>query len=250
MTDSKEEEEEKIVTETNDDQKKKAVWKSSRILSYCRELSVVILGVLATLTITSEITNYNRQKEIKGMLAQIKEELQDNLTALAWEQLRWEGEQHIFRLLQQQKSEPDKIPADTFAHYHYAIGTIYSASFIDDSYELLKSSLLIQYIKDKDLLRRLSESHRELKSLSKQLSNYSDQKISTFLYPMMEKMNSDNARIFSSNDPSEAFFYLLREEGFNKFMYISQTILSPSSIFEDNKRNLREMIQRMEKAGY
>lgn len=248
MTD-KDKEEELVITEVTD-QQKESIWKSWGIIPYLRELSIVIIGVLVTLTITNWVNNYNRQKEIKGMLSLVKEELQENLAALEWNQSRWEGEQHIFRLLQQHKDEPNKIPVDTFAYYSYAIGAIYSPSFIDDSYELLKSSLFIQYIKDKDLLRRLSESYRELRALSKQLSNYSDQKASTFLFPMMEKMDSGKAEIWSNNNPSEIFFYSLRQEGFNKFIYIGQTILSPSSIFEDNKRNLQEMIQVMDRAGY
>lgn len=246
MTDSKKDEKRSI--ETNN--KKKKVWKSLGIIPYFRELSIVIIGVLVTLTITDRINNYNRQKEIRGMLTQIKEEQEENLRTLEWNQLRWQGEQFMFGLLQQHKNEPEKIATDTFTKYEYAIGAIYSPSFSDDSYELLKSSLLVQYVKDKDLLRRLSETYRELKGLSKQLSSYSDQKASTFLYPMMEKMPADKLGIWSSNDPSEIFHYSLQEEGFNKFIYIGQTILSPSSIFEDNKKSLQEVIQIMDKAGY
>lgn len=225
-------------------------WIRSTIIPYFRELSIVIIGVLVTLSITNWINNSGRQREISGILTQIKEELQQNLKTLEWDKSRWEGEQRMFLILQHYKNEPDKIPVDTFTKYDYSAGAVYHPAFVDDSYELLKSSQYIQYIKDKELLRKISGSYRELRSLSSQLSNYSAQKISIFLNPMMEKMNSDNAWILSNGDPSKFFIYLLREEGFNKFLHVGRTILSPSSIFEDNKNNLQETILKMESAGY
>lgn len=246
-----EKEQETVITETDSQkEEKKTFLKSLSIVAYLRELSIVIIGVLVTLVITNSFNSYSRQKEIKGILIQVKEEMKEHLTKLEWNQLRWEGEQHIFNLLQQHKNNLNTIPADTLAHYSYAIGAIYSPSFINDSYELLKSSMYIQYIKDKELLRRLAELYRELGGLSRQLSTYSAQKESIFLHPMMEKMGPDNAAIWSSENPTDFFSYSLQEEGFNKFIYVGATILSPSSIFEDNKKNLREVIQLMNKAGY
>lgn len=48
--------------------KPKRLFQSKGITGYLRELSIVIIGVLITLGITGIINDYNRQKEIKGMM--------------------------------------------------------------------------------------------------------------------------------------------------------------------------------------
>jgi len=46
----------------------------------------------------------------------------------------------------------------------------------NDSYEVLKSSLLIQYVKDKDLLRELTKTYNNIHSTNIQLERYSAMK--------------------------------------------------------------------------
>ena len=226
------------------------LFQSRGLLGYIKELSIVIIGVLVTLSITGMINNNSRQREIRGMMAFVKAELEESLANLEWNQKRWEGEQHLFKLLQQHRESLEVIPANTLIEYNHAIGAVYNPTFISDSYELLKSSLLIQYVKEKDLIRKLSIIYRELGYLRGQLSTYSEQKKIVFLNPMMENMKPGELEIWAGDDPYPAFHAALREDGFFKFIHTGSSILSPASIFEDNKENILSVIHDMNELGY
>lgn len=230
--------------------KRTRIFSNTTISEYLRELSIVIIGVLITLLITNGISSYNRQKEIKGILGFIKTELAENIEDLEWVQYRWEGEQQFFRLLLENTEDPTRIPADTLSKYSYAIGTLYSLSIKDESYELLKSSMLMQYVKEKDLLRKLSKTYGSLENLNQQLSSYTTQKMSIFLNPLFAKMSEKEIKNGTGGDVYAFSNYVVQKEEFRKFAFTSQTILSPPSIFDDCKKEIQEIIQALEDKGF
>lgn len=228
----------------------KRLFQSTNAIQYLKELSIVIIGVLVTLTITNAIGNYNRQQEIRGMMSFIKAELEENLENLDWMESRWEGEQRIFDAVMKNRDDIHRIPVDTLSKYSYAIGALYGLSIQSDSYDLLKNSMLMQYVKDKNLLRRLSRTYNELGALDRQLSSYSQHKTKVFLNPMAEEMKPGESAIWIDPDPYRIFTYSLKQEGFHKFLYSGKTVLSPITIFQDNREYLLEMIRQLDKAGY
>jgi len=219
----------------------------SSIFEYFRELSIVIIGVLITLFITNYISGSNKQKEIKGMLGFIRTELIENKENLEWIQWRWEGEQHIFKLALKNADNLKQIPADTLKKYNYAIGALYSLSTKKESYELLKTSMLMQYVKDKNLLRKLSGMYGRLQNLDAQLSRYSAQKTSFLLEPVIAGMEETVLKKMTEEDVYVFWDYIAPKKEFRKFAYTSQTILSPSTIFDDCKADLQEIIQMLGK---
>lgn len=217
---------------------------------YFRELSIVIIGVFVTLFITNAINNYNRQKEIKEILKLVKTELEENLEDLGLVQERWEGEQHIFWLIRENLNNLEQIPADTLNKYRPVVGRLYGFKTKSDSYELLQNSMLMQYIKDKDMLRSLSKTYEEFRAIDRQLSNYTTQKLSIFLEPFTSAMGEKEMEKLTNEDPYDLFNYVSSKEGFRKFIFIGSTIVSPPSIFDDCKENTSKTIQMLEQKGY
>jgi len=237
-------------TKTQEEKKEKSILKRIGIFPYLRELSVVIIGVLVTLMITNMVSNLNRQKEIRSMMKFVREELFLNLKNLEWSQYRWEGEQHIFQLLKVHADDISRIPVDTLRKYEFASGALHSLDPISDSYDLLKTSLLVQYVKEKDILRELSKTYGRFRSLDDQLSTYSSQKTRVFLHPMIDKMSPEESALWQDGNLYDFFRILMEDDGFRKFVHTGSTILSPTTIFEDNKENIRKTIEMMEKYGY
>ena len=225
--------------------KRSRIFSGSSIFEYFRELSIVIIGVLITLLITNYISDSNKQKEIKGMLGFIKTELIENETNLEWIQWRWEGEQHMFKLALENTDNLKQIPAGTLKKYNYAIGALYGLSTKKESYELLKSSMLMQYVKDKNLLCKFSGMYGMLQNLDAQLSRYSTQKTSFFLEPVITGMEEKELKKMTEEDVYDFWGYIVPKKEFRKFAYTSQTILSPSTIFDDCKSGLQEVIQML-----
>jgi len=222
--------------------------KKYAIIPYLRELSIVIIGVFITLLLTSMINNYTRQKEVKGMLKLIKEELYNNIEEIDWIQENWNTEQQAFEILKPNLGDLSVIPVDTLEKYRNSIGILHSFDIKNDSYETLKSSFLIQYVKEKELLSKFSKNYRRLNNLSEQLERYSRQK-QNFLMPVLENMTETERDLWLNSNIYNYYYYSLREKGSRSFLFTGGTILSPG-IFDSVKNDITKLIHEMEKYGY
>lgn len=218
------------------------------IFSYLRELSVVIIGILITLSITNLINNYNRQKDLDGMLSLVKQELYENLESLDGVQRRWEGEAHIFSVIRKNDFNIDAIPVDTLGKYYYAIGALHGFSGKTDSYDVLKASTQVQYIKHKGLLQNLSYAYSRISALNDQLTIYSEKK-ADYMNPIYAGMDYRDAERSMDGDAYEVFNYFFSTNGYKTFSLHGPTILSPG-IFDECRDNLWRVISELEKYGY
>ena len=118
-------------------------WRGLGLVPYIRELSIVIIGVLITLLITNILSDRAKQAEVKRALTLVKIELEENLHQIEWVQQKWETEQRIYGLIRQNMDHIENIAVDTLWKYRKVIGDKHSLAIVTDSYEVLKSSLLI-----------------------------------------------------------------------------------------------------------
>ena len=220
-----------------------------KIRSYFRELSIVIIGVLVTLMITSMIGNWNRQRELKGMMHLISEELQRNLLELEWTTYRWNEEQGAFKVLTQYGENWRQIPKETLENYKQWIGSLPTLDVESDFYETLKSSTLAQEIKEKEMLPRLSALYKRLAVVQGQLERYSEQKslVMTFILENLPEQGAESW--MSGEDPYTPFTIAVGDRGFRTFMITGGSIPTPG-IFESLPLEIRETIGELEKYGY
>ncbi len=146
-----------------------------RILSYIRELSVVMLGILATLTITDKVSEAARQKEIRESFLLLRTELQANLHMIERLYENHEGELRFYKLLQKHMDDIYTIPSDTLLRYN-PMGYINEFYPVTDAYSVFKVSGLMQYARDRSLLSDLMQTYSALEQLQDGLSIYKDHK--------------------------------------------------------------------------
>lgn len=235
--------------EKPEDNKTKVKNKWQGCVLYLRELSVVIIGILITLSITSLIGNYNKQNELKGMLTMVKEELIDNQERLIAVKNKWENEQHLFRLIRKNQNDITQIPTDTLNKYRFVIGSLYSFDFKNESYDVLQSSVYRQYIKERKLKYNLSSIYSSFATIDTQLNNYAEQKKTT-LSPLLEELTDKELEDWLYGDNADKFFRIaIKNAEYRKFLITGGSMISPGYM-EDVLNKLSALIREMGEYGY
>lgn len=220
---------------------------------YLRELSIVIIGVLITLMITSVITSHNRQKELTGMLRLVRAELDKNREELEWTAKRWHRQQYTNRMLLEWSGELAEIPEDTLAKYSDMLGALHLFIPETNAYETLKGSVLAQYVKETGLLQELARVYDRQVYLEQQLNQYSSRK-SHYMNKANENMTYEeveqwSAYFLKNGNIYDYYYYTLRDPGIRSFMLTGGTIL-PAGIFESVDEDMESMIYALKDYGY
>ncbi len=218
------------------------------IVKYLRELSIVIIGVLATLLITNIISNRIKSNEVKKAITILRTELEDNLRNINEAEQKWKKEQDIFALIKKHIFQLEKIPEHTLEGYKKVIGDKHSLSVNSDSYEVLKSSLLIQYIKDQDFLRKLSKTYGTIDLLNRKVQYYSDLK-KNGLDHLINHIDQKGLEKWINGNTYDFFNVPLNDNVFRAFVYNGNTLISPDE-FEKCKNEIISLINRIDKREY
>lgn len=222
---------------------------SSTFFKYLRDLSIVIVGVFITLWITNIVSDRTKRNEVNRAMALIKTELEENLQSLDRAQQKWETEQRAYGLVRKEINHVDRIHADTLDKYKKVIGDKHSLAVNNDSYEVFKSSLLMQHIKDKDFLRDLSKIYGSLELLRVKLNNYSNLK-ATGLSHMMNDISQESLDLWANGTIYDYYAIPLKDNVFRTFVYTGGTLVS-SDEFEGCKKDIAGMIDRINpRIGY
>lgn len=217
-------------------------------IRYVRELSVVIIGVLTTLLITSILSDRARQAEVERALTLVKTELEENLQKIGWAQQKWETEQRVYALIRQNIDRIEAIPLDTLRKYRKVIGDKHSLAVVTDSYEVLKSSLLMQYIKDKDFLSELSKTYGIIGLIGDKLNNYSNIK-GNGINHMMSSIDRKSLERWTNGDIYDFYNIPLDDNVFRLFIYTGNSLISAEE-FEECKSKIASLIHKIEELGY
>lgn len=215
---------------------------------YLRELSIVIIGVLITLLITNLISYKTKQREIRSAMILIKTELQDNLQNLEKARHKWGTEQRIYDLILTHINHIKEIPADTLQFYKKIIGDKHSLSVKTDSYEVFKSSMLMQYIKDKNFLRELSQTYSMIENLDEQLIYYTNLK-GNGLNHLMNNIDKHALDKWMYGTIYDYYQIPLNDNVFRTFVYTGGTIVYQEG-FMECKENIGAVIDRIDKCRY
>lgn len=212
---------------------------------YIRELSIVIIGVLITLLITNIISDRAKHNEVKRALTLVKIELEKNLHQIGLAQQKWEAEQRIYNLIKQHIDKIEELPADTLERYMKVIGDKHSLAAGNDSYEVLKSSLLMQYIKDKDFLSELSKTYGNIDLIANKLNNYSNTK-GNGLNHMINNIDKISLEKWTNGSVYDFYSIPLNDNVFRLFIYTGNTLIS-SDEFEKCKSEIKSIINEIGK---
>lgn len=219
------------------------------VTKYLRDLSIVIIGVLITLLITTFITHKSKQNEVDRAMILIKTEMEENLYSLQKIQHKWETEQKIYALIRENINHIEQIPADSLRLYKKVIGDKHSLSIDTDSYEVFKSSLLMQYIENKEFLSQLSRVYGMQQLIADKLAHYTAFKADGLNHLMNHSDQADLDRWMTSSSIYDFYNMPLNDNVFRTFVYSGGSLISINE-FEQCQHEISLLIERLDRQDF
>lgn len=144
---------------------------------YMLQLSVVILGIVITFAGSGLIERWQRQRQVRATMLLVYEELKTNLGLRdnCCEKLRFD--QSGMLMFDHYGRNVDLIPMDSLDRYVSLLGTMRSVEVQNDAFEVLKSSGVIQFVGDKELLMQVLSCYRQLGTFAARVDSYNQSKI-------------------------------------------------------------------------
>jgi len=147
----------------------------NKTVKYLREVSVVVIGVAVTLLATHWITTRSEKRDMNLYLNAIKMELDENMRNLDGAIEYTRSNVNYARYLQTHGKESRS--SDTLAYYTTkCCFIIQDFSFKKDAFEMFKSSGIMRFLNDKDLMLNLWEAYASILLVEKRLDWYSQLK--------------------------------------------------------------------------
>ena len=102
----------------------------------------------------------------------------------------------------------------------------------------------MQYVKDKEFLRKLSRTYDRLRNVEEQLGRYSQLKVEA-MENYRNNMTEEELKKWSVDNIYDFYISPLNETSYRKFLYIGGSILA-GNLFKSNKKALLSMIYDIE----
>jgi hypothetical protein len=147
---------------------KKKPFKKLHIGGYLRELSIVIIGIGATLSASNLITSCNGQRNLKAQLKAIYTELNENKVLLDNHIEMLDRYGQFRNMITSYTASDQPIPQDSVMQYAHLLDIgIGSTLYKRSAYDLLFYSGNMLLIKDKKRLAAISDCYANLELISK-----------------------------------------------------------------------------------
>lgn len=158
---------------------------------YALQLSVVILGIVVTFAGSGLIERWRQARQVRSTMLLVFEELKTNLKLrnACCEKLRFD--QNGMLMFDHYERNVDLIPKDSLDRYVALLGTMYSVDVQSDAFEVLKSSGVIQYVGDKELLMQVLGCYRQLGSFAARVDSYNQSKTNAMNHFSASGITSD-----------------------------------------------------------
>ncbi len=131
------------------------LFQKKRILDYLSQLSTVVIGILITFAGSGLIERCSRQKELNEVMYAVRNELIINKELLNTSLQFLEQEYTFYKQLDAVRHDIRQLSEDTLRKYHLVPFLSYNRVARKNAMEALKTSGLVQDIKDKDFLVKL-----------------------------------------------------------------------------------------------
>ncbi|MCD8029584.1 MAG: hypothetical protein LUF85_01765 [Bacteroides sp.] len=132
-----------------------SLFQKKRILSYLSQLSTVVIGILITFAGSGLIERCSRKKELNEVMYAVRNELIINKELLHTSLQFLEQEYTFYKQLDSVRHDIRQLPEDSLQKYRFAPFLSYNRVARKNAMEALKTSGLVQEIKDKDFLVKL-----------------------------------------------------------------------------------------------
>lgn len=166
-----------------------------RIGSYIRELSIVIIGVAATLYAGTLINNVKEKNDLNNQLGIIHTELESNIKSLDGLIGFYNRHEQLRKFLKESIKNPQVGTNDSILKYGYTVGELYPFIYKKNAYEMFINSGAMKLMTDRNLLLDITECYTMLEIIKDDFDKYE-----TFKMNELQKLN--DLRGASSYDKS------------------------------------------------
>jgi len=154
----------------------KTIVKGWKLGDYVRQISIVVIGVLITFMGSDWVTRNSEKKDIRATMLLIKEELKSNREKYEDIVAEFQEDECLSALLAEHDLKIRIIPEDSLRQFALLMGHIRSFTYTQNALDILKSSMLMQKISDKELLLQLTEIYEVLDGFKATMNGYYDMK--------------------------------------------------------------------------
>ena len=152
----------------------KTIVKGWKLGDYVRQISIVVIGVLITFMGSDWVTRNSEKKDIRATMLLIKEELKSNREKYEDIVAEFQEDERLSALLAEHDLKIRIIPEDSLRQFALLMGHIRSFTYTQNALDILKSSMLMQKISDKELLLQLTEIYEVLDGFKATMNGYYD----------------------------------------------------------------------------
>lgn len=132
------------------------------VRSYIRDISIVIVGIVITFAGSELVSRQVKKKEIRAVMELIKDKFESNIRHMEEVLQVIESERMLYVDLMDNRFDLRRMPLDSLQVRRGLI--TYVSNFVPkkDAFDLLKSSSLMQYIRNKELMLKIIEVYDRL----------------------------------------------------------------------------------------
>lgn len=192
---------------------------------YIRQTSIVVIGVLITFGGSELITSCSEQKDIKATMLLIRDELANNRENFEKIVAKFSEDEHLSALLMKHNMNCRAIPEDSLKQFRFSIGQIGSFYYTRNALDILKNSMLMQKISDKELLLSLIDVYETLEGYKMSVKLYYEMKEDAFFPIFLSLTDEQNEKV--NEGGWEAWEIYLSDRKLRNFLKIPQGYFTP-----------------------
>ena len=154
--------------------KVKTTVKDWQVGDYIRQTSIVVIGVLITFVGSELVTQNSEKKDIQATMSLIRDELKSNRENYKSIVSEFREDERLSSLLVEHDLKHRTIPEDSLIQFRFLMGHIRSFYYSQNALDILKNSMLMQKISDKELLLQLTGIYEVLDGFRATMNGYWD----------------------------------------------------------------------------
>lgn len=223
--------------------KVKTIVKGWRLGDFVRQIAVVVIGVVITFIGSDLITQNSEKKDIRSTMSLIRDELKSNREKYEDIVAEFREDEALSTLLAEHDLKVRTIPEDSLKQYAFVLGHIRGFSYTQNALDILKSSMLMQKIPDKDLLLQLTEIYEVLNGFKLTMDAYYEMKDQIMTPFNLALTDEQMHRIYEGG--YEAWDIYLANLSVRNFVRVAQMYFTPDYVGNVGRR-IDKVIQMLE----
>ncbi len=214
--------------------KVKTIVKGWRLGDFVRQVAVVVIGVVITFMGSDLITQNSEKKDIQSTMSLIRDELKSNREKYEDIVAEFREDEALSTLLAEHDMKIRTIPEDSLRQYATVLGHIRGFSYTQDALDILKNSMLMQKISDKELLLQLTKVYEALNGFKLTMTEYYEMK-DQIMTPFNLAL-TDEQMHWLYEGGYEAWDIYLSDISVRNFLRVAQMYFTPDYVGNVGKR--------------